>query len=57
MRSITIGELRRRLTQHLRQVRAGEEIIVRDRRRPVAKIVPFTFDDDDADDAALVGGA
>ena len=56
MRSANIADLRNRLTQYLREVRAGEEIIVRDRQRPIAKIVPFTVDDDDADDAALVAG-
>ena len=54
MRSANIADLRNRLTQYLREVRAGEEIIVRDRQRPIAKIVPFTVDDDEADDAALV---
>jgi prevent-host-death family protein len=53
MRSANIAELRDRLTHYLREVRAGEEIIVRDRQRPIAKIVPLTVDDD-ADDAALV---
>ena len=52
MRSANIAELRDRLTQYLREVRAGQEIIVRDRKRPIAKIVPLTLDD--ADDAALV---
>jgi prevent-host-death family protein len=54
MRSTNIADLRNRLTQYLREVRAGEEIVVRDRQRPIAKIVPFSVDDDDADDAALV---
>ncbi|HEY5617180.1 MAG TPA: type II toxin-antitoxin system prevent-host-death family antitoxin [Vicinamibacterales bacterium] len=54
MRSTNIADLRNRLTQYLQEVRAGEEIVVRDRHRPIAKIVPFTVDDDDADDAALV---
>jgi prevent-host-death family protein len=54
MRSTNIADLRDRLTQYLQEVRAGEEIIVRDRQRPIAKIVPFSVDDDDADDAALV---
>lgn len=54
MRSANIADLRNRLTQYLQEVRAGEEIIVRDRQRPIAKIVPFTVDDDD--DAALVAG-
>jgi prevent-host-death family protein len=52
MRSANIAELRDRLTHYLREVRAGQEIIVRDRQRPIAKIVPLTVDD--ADDAALV---
>lgn len=54
MRSTNIADLRNRLTHYLREVRAGEEVVVRDRQRPIAKIVPFTVDDDDADDAALV---
>lgn len=52
MRSANIAELRDRLTQYLKEVRAGEEIIVRDRQRPIAKIVPLTVDD--VDDAQLV---
>lgn len=54
MRSTNIADLRNRLTQYLREVRAGEEIVVRDRQRPIAKIVPFTVDDREADEAALV---
>ncbi|MGH9385751.1 MAG: type II toxin-antitoxin system Phd/YefM family antitoxin [Vicinamibacterales bacterium] len=54
MRSTNIADLRNRLTQYLQEVRAGEEIVVRDRQRPIARIVPFTVDDDDADEAALV---
>ena len=53
MRSANIAELRDRLTQYLREVRAGEEIIVRDRQRPIARIVPLTVDND-PDDAQLV---
>jgi prevent-host-death family protein len=53
MRSANIAELRDRLTHYLREVRAGEEIIVRDRQRPIAKIVPLAVDED-PDDAALV---
>jgi prevent-host-death family protein len=56
MRSTNIADLRNRLTQYLQEVRAGEEIVVRDRQRPIAKIVPFTVDGDDPDDAALVAG-
>jgi len=52
MRSTNIADLRNRLTRYLKEVRAGEEIVVCDRQRPIARIVPFTVDD--ADDAALV---
>lgn len=54
MRSTNIADLRNRLSQYLQVVRAGEEIVVRDRQRPIAKIVPFTVGDDEAEDAALV---
>ncbi|MBI3493114.1 MAG: type II toxin-antitoxin system prevent-host-death family antitoxin [Acidobacteria bacterium] len=50
----TSPTFRNRLTHYLREVRAGEEIVVRDRQRPIAKIVPFTADDAEAEDAALV---
>lgn len=53
MRSTNIADLRNKLTQYLQEVRAGEEIIVRDRQRPIAKIIPFTVDEAD-DDAVLV---
>jgi prevent-host-death family protein len=56
MRSTNIADLRNHLTRYLQEVRAGEEIVVRDRQRPIAKIVPFTIDEEDADDAALVAG-
>jgi len=56
VRSTNIADLRNRLTHYLREVRAGEEIVVRDRQRPIAKIVPFTVDDGEAEDAALVAG-
>jgi prevent-host-death family protein len=54
VRSANIADLRNRLTQYLREVRAGEQIIVRDRQRPFAKIVPLAVDEDSAEDASLV---
>ncbi len=54
MRSANIADLRDHLTQYLREVRAGREIVVRDRQRPIAKIVPLSVNDDDADESALV---
>ena len=56
MRSTNIADLRNRLTQYLKEVRAGEEIIVRDRQRPIAKIIPFTVDDDQSDGDLVAAG-
>jgi hypothetical protein len=36
-----------------RNIGEAQEIIVRDRKRPIAKIIPFTIEEDD-DDAAIV---
>ncbi len=41
MKSVNIAELKNRLSLYLNRVRAGGEIVVRDRDRPVARIVPF----------------
>ena len=54
MRSTNIADLRNHLTRYLREVRSGEEIVVRDRRRPIAKIVPLVIDSDDAEESALL---
>ena len=40
MRSVKIAELKDRLSEHLRAVERGAEIEVRDRDRPIARIVP-----------------
>lgn len=39
--SVTIAELRDHLSAHLRRVRSGQEIVVLDRTRPVARIVAY----------------
>jgi prevent-host-death family protein len=41
MRHVGIAELKARLSEHIRYVRAGHEVTVLDRERPVARIVPF----------------
>ena len=46
MQSVNIAELKNRLSHYLRRVRAGEEILIRDRARPVAKIVPLSATND-----------
>lgn len=42
MKSVNIAELKNRLSGYLNDVKAGEEILVRDRDQPVARIVPLT---------------
>jgi prevent-host-death family protein len=41
MKSVNITELKNRLKVYLNDVKAGEEILVRDRNQPVARIVPL----------------
>lgn len=42
MRRVSISELKAKLSEYLKAVRAGEEVIVTDRGRPVARIEPVS---------------
>jgi prevent-host-death family protein len=55
VRSVNIATLKNRLSVYLKAVREGEELVVRDRNRPIARIVPLSgVDGMDADELALV---
>ena len=55
MKTVSIAELKNNLSAYLEQVRNGEELIVKDRNRPVARLVPLTSGEDlDAEEEALV---
>ena len=41
MRTVNVAELRSRLSAYLGRVRAGEEILIRDRNLAVARLVPL----------------
>lgn len=41
MTRLNIAELRNQLSKHLRAVENGAEVIVTDRDRPIARIVPY----------------
>ena len=41
MKSVNMAELKNKLSLYLHQVRAGEEILIRDRGVPIARIVPL----------------
>ena len=42
MRSVNVAELKNQLSKYLTFAKSGEEIIIRDRNLPVAKLVPFS---------------
>jgi prevent-host-death family protein len=42
MKPLSVSELKSHLSEHLREVRAGAEVVVTERGRPIARIVPFT---------------
>ncbi|HSY91411.1 MAG TPA: type II toxin-antitoxin system prevent-host-death family antitoxin [Candidatus Binatus sp.] len=45
MRTVNIADLKARLSAHIRRVRAGEEVLVCDRNKPVARIIPCGLED------------
>ena len=49
MKSVNIAELKNRLSSYLTEVKAGEEILVRDRNLPIARIVPLAQNSGDDD--------
>ena len=54
MRSVNIAELKNQLSKYLGFAKDGEEIIIRDRNLPVAKLVPFTAEQASEEDLLLV---
>ena len=38
---VKIGELKNRLSAYLRAVRKGQEIVIKDRETPIARLVPY----------------
>ena len=41
MKSVAVSKLKATLSEHLARVKAGEEVIVTERGKPIAKIVPL----------------
>jgi len=46
MKAVKIADLKSHLSQHLRDVRAGNAVTVLDRETPVARLVPLDSGDD-----------
>lgn len=45
MKAVAVSELKASLSRFLAAVKGGEEVVVTDRGKPVAKLVPVTRDD------------
>jgi prevent-host-death family protein len=54
MRSVNIAELKNRLSTYVTFARGGEEIIIRDRNLPVAKLIPFSSGNASEEELLLV---
>ena len=54
MRSVHVAELKNRLSKYLTFAKSGEEIVIRDRNLPVAKLVPFSADEGSEEELLLV---
>jgi prevent-host-death family protein len=54
MVSVNVAELKNRLSKYLTFVKNGEEVLIRDRNLPVAKLVPFSSDKGTEEELLLV---
>ena len=54
MRTVNISDLKARLSAHIQLVRDGEEVLVCDRNKPVARIVPCRLEDHSEHERRLV---
>ena|ERR1041385_4251430 len=52
--AVRVSELKNQLSSLLRRVRAGEELLIRDRNLPIARIVPLGNDSMELDEISLV---
>ena len=54
MRSVNVAKLKDQLSKYLAFARSGEEIVIRDRNLPVAKLVPLSAEEADDQELKLV---
>ncbi len=54
MRSVNVAELKDQLSKYLKFAKGGEEVVIRDRNLPVAKLVPFLAEGADDQELKLV---
>jgi len=53
MKTVSVSELKTHLSAELRHVKAGEDILVVERGRPIARLVPVGREEDDVEMAQL----
>jgi len=54
MKSVNVAELKNRLNKYLTFAKSAEEIVIRDRNLPVAKLVPFSADEGSEEELLVV---
>jgi prevent-host-death family protein len=54
MRTVNISDLKARLSAHIQLVRNGEEVLVCERNKPVARIVPCLLEDQPEQEQQLI---
>ena len=53
MRTVNIAKLKDELSKYVTFAKSGEEVVIRDRNLPVAKLVPFSSPDADGEELKL----
>jgi prevent-host-death family protein len=56
MKTVNVAELKNQLSAYLAYVRNGEEVLIKDRNTPVAKIVPLSAGEDEEMQAMVAAG-
>ena len=56
MRTVNIAELKNRLSTYITYAKAGETIIIRDRKKAVAQLIPLPADVTDEERELVVAG-
>ena len=54
MRIVNVAKLKDQLSEYLTFGKSGEEVVIRDRNLPVAKLVPFVAEEADDQELELV---
>ncbi len=54
MRTVNVAKLKNQLSRYITFAKAGEEVIIRERNLPVAKLVPFSPQDATEEELRLV---